>query len=73
MTLDLTQLLIVFGIGLLGVTVIDTLGSITSHIMNYNYVYLSPLSYIIYGLIGYQTHQIPTTQAISSAQVKVAI
>lgn len=60
MKIDLTQLLTVFGIGILTVTLIDVLGSISSRRMNYNYAYLSPLSFLAYGFIGYLTYDIAT-------------
>jgi cytochrome c oxidase subunit IV len=42
--------------GLTAVTLIDTLGSITSRKWNYNYAYLSLLSFLVYGLLGYFGH-----------------
>jgi len=58
--LDLKELLSVLGIGIIAVTSIDVLGSISSRKMNFNYVYLSPFSIIVYGLIGYLTYPIAT-------------
>jgi hypothetical protein len=43
--------------GLFAVTLIDVLGSITSRKWNYNYAYLTPLSFIVYTMIGYYVSQ----------------
>lgn len=39
--------------GILAVTLIDVLGSITSRKLNYNYTYLTPLSFGAYAMLGY--------------------
>ena len=44
--------------GILAVTAIDTVGSITSRKWNYNYAYLSPLSFLVYALLGYFGHRL---------------
>lgn len=54
------QSLSLLGFGLLLITLIDVLGSISSRRMNYNYAYLSPLSFLAYGFIGYQGYHITT-------------
>jgi hypothetical protein len=46
---------IIFSI--LAVTLIDVFGSITSRKWNYNYAYLTPLSFSVYLLIGYHVSQ----------------
>jgi hypothetical protein len=53
-------LLLLFFFGLLAVTIIDVFGSISSRKMNYKYVYLSPLSFLSYGIIGYQGYYLTT-------------
>jgi len=58
MTSELTDLLLLCGFGLLTITLVDVLGSITSRKLTYKYVYLTPVSLIIYGLIGYVGYQI---------------
>src|SRR5882757_9037626 len=60
MTLDLTDILILFASGLVAVTTIDVLGSISSRKLNYKYVYLTPISFLVYFCIGYQGHSIAT-------------
>ena len=49
----LTDIISLVFAGLLAVTAIDTLGSITSRKWNYNYAYLSPVSITAYTLLGY--------------------
>ena len=39
--------------GIIAVTAIDFIGSITSRKLNYNYAYLTPLSFLVYLLLGY--------------------
>ncbi len=39
--------------GVLAVTIIDSLGSITSRKWNYNYTYPSPISFLVYTSLGY--------------------
>ena len=58
MTSDLRDLLLLCGIGLLTITLVDVLGSITSRKLNYKYVYITPVSFITYSLIGYVGYQI---------------
>lgn len=53
---DYMEVLALLAGGLLCVTVIDTLGSITSRKWNYNYTYLSVLSFMVYAAIGYAGH-----------------
>jgi hypothetical protein len=60
MTLNLIDLILLIGSGLAAVTTIDVLGSISSRKLNYNYVYLTPLSFLVYFCIGYQGHFIAT-------------
>ena len=60
MILDLSKLLLLFGFGLLGVTMIDVLGSISSRKMNYKYVYLTPVSFLVYGIVGYSGYYFAT-------------
>jgi hypothetical protein len=60
MTLDLMNIIILFASGLLAVTTIDVLGSLSSRRMNYKYVYLTPISFLVYFCIGYQGHSIAT-------------
>jgi hypothetical protein len=58
MILDLTDLLLLSSFGLVTVTLIDVLGSISSRRLNYRYVYLTPVSFMAYSLIGYLGYQI---------------
>jgi hypothetical protein len=44
-------------LGIFAVTLIDVLGSITSRKWNYNYAYLTPLSFVVYTMIGYYVSQ----------------
>lgn len=60
MILDLSKLLLLFSFGLLAVTTIDVLGSISSRKMNYKYLYLTPLSFLTYGIVGYSGYYIAT-------------
>ena len=60
MTLYLMDIIILFASGLVTVTTIDILGSISSRKLNYKYVYLTPLSFLVYFCIGYQGHFIAT-------------
>lgn len=60
MTSDLTSLVVLFASGLVAVTTIDVLGSISSRKLNYKYVYLTPLSFLVYFFMGYQGHFIAT-------------
>jgi hypothetical protein len=60
MILDLSKLFQLFCFGLLAVTMIDTLGSISSRKMNYKYAYLTPLSFFAYGVIGYSGYHLAT-------------
>jgi len=39
--------------GILAITTIDVAGSITSRKWNYNYVYLTPISFLVYTSLGY--------------------
>jgi hypothetical protein len=39
--------------GIIAVTLIDVIGSITSRKLDYNYSYLAPLSFIVFFLVGY--------------------
>lgn len=60
MLLNSTELFTIFGAGILAVTLIDVLGSISSRKMNYTYAYLSPLSFLVYGLVGYYAYHTAT-------------
>ena len=60
MIIDLTKLFLLFSSGLLAVTMIDVVGSISSRKMNYKYMYLTPVSFLTYGIIGYCGNQIST-------------
>jgi hypothetical protein len=60
MTLNLMNIIILFASGLLAVTTIDVLGSVSSRRMNYRYVYLTPISFLVYFCMGYQGHFIAT-------------
>jgi hypothetical protein len=51
--IDFSRIFLVATFGILAVTAIDVLGSITSRKWNYNYGYLTPLSFLTYTLIGY--------------------
>jgi hypothetical protein len=53
MTLNLRELIILLTSGLLAVTFIDVVGSITSRPLNYKYVYLTPISFLVYGSLGF--------------------
>jgi len=48
-----TEIFFPIAMGILAVTVIDVVGSITSRKWHYNYAYLSPLSFMVYTIIGY--------------------
>lgn len=41
--------------GLIGVTLIDSVGAIASRKLQFNYGYLTPISLAVYGLLGYLT------------------
>lgn len=56
------EVLVLFAAGLLCVTAIDTLGSITSRKWKYNYAYLSVLSFMVYAAIGYAGHRLGVGQ-----------
>jgi len=60
MTLDLRDIILLLISGLGAVTTIDILGSISSRKLNYKYVYLTPLSFLIYFWSGYRGHFIAT-------------
>ena len=60
MTLDLTNIIVLLASGLLAVTTIDVLGSISSRKLNYKYVYLTPISFLVYFWLGYRGHFIAT-------------
>src|SRR5690242_8521726 len=51
---------LLFALGIIAVTIIDVLGSLSSIKLNYKYVYLTPISLLVYFLIGYQWHFIAT-------------
>jgi hypothetical protein len=53
----LTESFLFIFLGIIAVTIIDVIGSITSRKLNYNYAYLTPLSFIVYTLIGYFVSQ----------------
>jgi hypothetical protein len=50
--------------GIVAVTLIDVLGSITSRKWNYNYALLTPLSFGVYTMIGYYVSE---TRSLNSA------
>jgi hypothetical protein len=60
MNIDLFNTIKHLGSGIVAVTILDILGSISSRKLNYKYVYLAPVSFLIYGLIGYQGREIAT-------------
>jgi hypothetical protein len=60
MPLDSMNIIILFASGLLAVTTIDVLGSLSSRRMNYKYAYLTPISFLVSFCIGYQGHSIAT-------------
>lgn len=45
--------LTILGIGILAVTILDSVGSIASRKLNFNYSALSGFSFLIYAIIGY--------------------
>lgn len=47
------NLLLFFATGLISITLIDTLGAIASRKMNFKYVNLSILSFLVYTIVGY--------------------
>ncbi len=51
-------LLLILGSGLLGITLIDTLGAIASRRLSFKYVYLSILSFLVYTTTGFFTGKI---------------
>ena len=51
--MNLTTAAVGLLMGLILVTVLDTLGAISSRKAGYNYAYLAPLSFIVYLSIGY--------------------
>jgi len=55
---DLTPLLILTFSALAAVTLIDVLGSISSRSLKYEYVKLTPVSFLAYGLIGFFGHNV---------------
>jgi hypothetical protein len=52
------QLLLVTGVGIVTVTLIDVLGSITSRKLSYPYKHLTVISFIVYTYIGYYISRI---------------
>ncbi|MES2850041.1 MAG: hypothetical protein V4685_13360 [Bacteroidota bacterium] len=50
-----SSLILFLCLGLLGITLIDTIGAIASRKMNFKYSYLSILSFSVYTTIGYLT------------------
>ena len=60
MSLNLMDILILLALGIVAVTTIDVLGSISSRKLNYKYAYLTPISFLIYFCIGYHGHSIAT-------------
>jgi hypothetical protein len=46
-------ILLLFIIDLISITLIDTLGAIASRKLNFKYIYLSALSFLVYIVIGY--------------------
>jgi len=58
--IDIKQLILAFGFGIGSISAIDVLGSITSRKWKYNYAYLTPLSFVVYTMLGYYTSQIAT-------------
>jgi hypothetical protein len=49
---QLIQLSAIMLVGLIAVTLIDTIGAYASKVMNFNYGYLTILSFIVYASIG---------------------
>jgi hypothetical protein len=47
------DLVLYLAAGLISITLIDTVGAIASRKMNFRYIYLSALSFLVYILIGY--------------------
>jgi hypothetical protein len=54
--LDLSDMIPLLVSGFLAVTTIDMLGSIASRKLNFNYAYLTPLSFLVYFSLGYRGH-----------------
>jgi hypothetical protein len=71
MNLEIAWVFILFG--LLSVTLIDALGSVASRKLNFTYAYLTPISLIVYSLIGFYLGQKAnlSTALISAALVGV--
>jgi hypothetical protein len=42
-------------LGLIGITLVDALGSISSRILVFDYFYIGPFSLMVYGLVGFIT------------------
>jgi hypothetical protein len=51
--MNYTDFILYFCIGLVCITLIDTVGAIASRKLNFKYVYLSILSFLVYIFIGY--------------------
>ena len=57
-------------IGLVAIALLDTFGSIASRQFNFNYSLLSPVSFIIYGIVGFFTTR---TKDVKTAALSGAI
>lgn len=55
---ELGVLILLLTTGILAVTAIDVFGSISSRKWNFKYVYLAPLSFLVYFSPGYSGHSI---------------
>jgi hypothetical protein len=51
--MDCIWVLKYFSLGLVGILIIDIFGSIASRKLDFNYVYLSVLSFVLYSYIGF--------------------
>ena len=60
MTFDLLSSLRLLALGIVAITIIDILGSVSSRKLNYKYVYGAPVSLFVYCLIGYKGHHTTT-------------
>lgn len=60
----LNEMLLPIIFGILAVTTVDVFGSITSRKWYYNYALLTPLSFLIYTMIGYF---VSSSQSLTSA------
>jgi hypothetical protein len=67
------QILLIIFVGIIAVTLIDTLGSFSSRKLKYNYAYLTPLSLAVYTLVGFYVSKVSQLDSAIMANCLVGI